>query len=277
MGRVYLCLGQYAKIPYSFDAARVRVFCMEELCYFLKENAYLLDESMFSIELAEWVGSQCGLKELEQRLRLMIKNKEKPESFVKLILEFTGYYDPVKIRETQRMVSASADVTLAEKRKARADYFLESKRYVLALQEYRNILADEEGLIPSFQGRLLHNMGVAQARMFLFEQAAASFGQAYRLTGEEECLLMYLSAQRFLLKEPDYLNFLTEHPEYYEASLRLEERMVARRAAWTDSRNESEIASMKSAFFAGEEETCARLMNEELDRLKEAYRDCVVQ
>lgn len=47
MSRVHLCLGRLADNPYTFEKSRVRVFSIEELCFFLRENAYLLDENIF--------------------------------------------------------------------------------------------------------------------------------------------------------------------------------------------------------------------------------------
>lgn len=277
MSRVHLCLGRTAAAPYSFDKARIRVYSVEELCYFLKENAYLLDETIFTRGLSDWLYKECGLPELGQKLNMLLKNKEKPEAFVTAIFEYTGYFRQEEIQETKRLVRVSADVSLVEKQKARADYFLESRRYVLAMQEYRNLLRDGEALAPDFSGKLYHNLGTAQARLFLFEKAAASFEQAYRLTGDPESLFQYLAAMRLHLKEPEYLNFLTEHTEYYEASLELEKRVVARKEAWVDSRNQSMVAEIKGAFFSGEEETCRELMRQEIGKLEEEYRDYVVQ
>ena len=48
MSRVHLCLGRLADNPYTFEKSRVRVFSIEELCFFLRENAYLLDENIFT-------------------------------------------------------------------------------------------------------------------------------------------------------------------------------------------------------------------------------------
>ena len=277
MGRVYLCMGKYAKVPYSFDSARIRVFCIEELCFHLKENAYLLDKDIFCESLVDWIEEECALPDLAKRLRSLLKIQDKPENYVRQIFEYTGYYDPKEAKEIQRQISVSGEVEPAQKLKTRADYYLESRRYVLAVQEYRNILGETRGMLPSFEGQLRHNMGVAQARLFRFEKAAEAFLQAYRLTGDERSLLACLSAMRLHLKEPEYLNFLMEHEEYYEASLKLEKQVVERRNAWTDIRNESTIASIRGAFFAGEEETCSRLMGEEMERLKDAYRDYVMQ
>jgi tetratricopeptide (TPR) repeat protein len=180
---------------------------------------------------------------------MLQKNKEKPEAFVTAIFEYTGYFRQEEIQETERLVRVSADVSLVEKQKARADYFLESRRYVLAMQEYRNLLQDGDALAPDFSGKIYHNLGTAQAKLFLFEKAAASFEQAYRLTGDPESLFQYLAAMRLHLKEPEYLNFLTEHAEYYEASLELEKRVVARKEAWVDSRNQSMVAEILRRGF----------------------------
>ena len=253
MGRAILCLGQYAKIPYTFEKTKTRVFCLEELCFFLKENAGLVDESCFTRELADWIGEQCGLPELAVRLRALMKGKEKPEVIVPQILEYAGCFSEKEIQETGQLIRLSADVSLPEKRKARADYFLENRRYAMAIQEYRRILDEEEKRIPSFDGKLYHNLGVAQAGLFLFEKAADSFETAYRLGGQQESLLAFLAAKRMRLSEQEYLAFLTEHGEYYEASLKLEKRVTARKEAWTGRRNNSRIASIRSAFFAGEE------------------------
>ena len=275
MGRAILCLGQYAKIPYTFEKTKTRVFCLEELCFFLKENAGLVDESCFTRELADWIGEQCGLPELAVRLRALMKGKEKPEVIVPQILEYAGCFGEKEIQETGQLIRLSADVSLPEKRKARADYFLENRRYAMAIQEYRRILDEEEKRIPSFDGKLYHNLGVAQAGLFLFEKAADSFETAYRLGGQQESLLAFLAAKRMRLSEQEYLAFLTEHGEYYEASLKLEKRVTARKEAWTGRRNNSRIASIRSAFFAGEEEQCGRLLRQETGRLMEEYRDYV--
>ncbi|HJC24021.1 MAG TPA: hypothetical protein H9761_09985 [Candidatus Eisenbergiella merdavium] len=273
MGRAILCLGQYAKIPYTFEKTRTRVFCLEELCFYLKENAGLVEPSCFTRQLADWLGEQCGLPELAARLRALIKGKEKPETIAPQILEYAGCFSEKEIQDTARLIRLGADVALPEKRKARADYFLENRKYAMAIQEYRRILNEEENRIPSFDGKLYHNLGAAQAGLFLFDKAEASFERAYRLGGQQESLLSFLAAKRLRLSEQEYLAFLTEHGEYYEASLKLEERMTARRQAWTDERNASRIASIRSAFFAGEEEQCALLMRQETNRLTDEYRD----
>ena len=277
MSRVNLCLGQYARTPYTFEKARTRVFCVEELCYFLKENAWLLDEAVLGKGLADWLEKECALPELAARFRAMVKGKAKVEELVTLILDYTGYYDEKKTAKLKRLLQASADVSMVEKQKARADYFLAGRRYALAIREYLGLLSREEEMLPSLRGRIYHNLGSAQAGLFLFEKAAASFEQAYRLNAEAASLRCLLAARRMYMSEAEYLEYLTENETYYDASLELENQVAERKQQWTDVRNESVLASIRSAFFAGEEAECSRLMEEETERLKDAYRDYVAQ
>ncbi len=36
-----LCVGEYCETAYNMEGLDIRVYCMEELCYCLKENAFL--------------------------------------------------------------------------------------------------------------------------------------------------------------------------------------------------------------------------------------------
>ena len=46
--RVSVCVGEYAKTPYCVPELGINVFSMEELCYCMKENVFLLDFSIIN-------------------------------------------------------------------------------------------------------------------------------------------------------------------------------------------------------------------------------------
>ena len=59
-----LCVGEYCETAYNIEELEIRVYCMEELCYCLKENAFLLDMSIMNDKLVDWIGeagSEGGL------------------------------------------------------------------------------------------------------------------------------------------------------------------------------------------------------------------------
>ena len=51
MGRVYLCLGQNAELPYYFEKAKVHIWNIEELCYFIRENAWIMAVSYTHLDV----------------------------------------------------------------------------------------------------------------------------------------------------------------------------------------------------------------------------------
>ena len=91
MGRVYLCLGKTAEVPWYFERARVHIWNIEELCYFMQENASILEPEVLNEKLAAWVGEQCGLPELARQLYAATKEKEPVTSFADALFEYTGY------------------------------------------------------------------------------------------------------------------------------------------------------------------------------------------
>ena len=65
-----LCVGEYCETAYNIEELEIRVYCMEELCYCLKENAFLLDMSIMNDKLVDWIGwESMGKKSCRQSHR----------------------------------------------------------------------------------------------------------------------------------------------------------------------------------------------------------------
>ena len=128
MRNAVLCVGNYAKQPYTFQKIGVKVYCVEELCYCLGENAYLLDHAIVSKELVDWIDKQCGLTQLAGELNGLINHQASESAFVGTILQYVGYQTEEEIHHIETVLSEGASMDAGEKRKARADYFLKTDR-----------------------------------------------------------------------------------------------------------------------------------------------------
>lgn len=277
MGRVYLCLGKNAEVPYYFERARAHVWNIEELCYFVRENAWLLEPAVLGKELIDWVGEQCALLELA-RLLAAAQQEEKPViGFVKALFRYTGYCSVEEAGQVEKILRLNESTSTLERSKARGDYFLESKKFVLALQEYEELLQELKGMEPSFLGKIYHNRGVAQAQLFWFEKAAASFEQAWKLTKSEASARQFLAAKRLELGEQDYVAFLADHPDLYEASLGLEDQVQSCSDSWKQSADAVFVLHATEALKDGAAHICRQMMQERVEPLQEAYRGCVVR
>lgn len=277
MGRVYLCLGKNAEVPYYFERARAHVWNIEELCYFVRENAWLLEPALLGKELTDWVAKQCGLPDLS-RMLLAASQEEKPVmGFVKVLFQYTGYCSMQEADQVEKILKLNESANILERAKARGDYFLESKKFVLALHEYDELLRQLKGMDPAFLGKVYHNSGVAQAQLFLFDRAAASFEQAWKLTKSEASARQFLAAKRLELGEQEYVAFLAEHPDLYNASLGLEEQVQRCNEKWKQDEDAVFILHATEALQDGAAHICLQMLNERAEQTKEQYRSCVIR
>lgn len=277
MGRVYLCLGKNAEVPYYFERVRTHVWNVEELCYFVRENAWLLEPSVLGRELAAWVGEQCNLPELSRALLAAIKKEDPVQAFVRALFLYTGYCSMEEADQVEKILRVNESSSALERAKARGDYFLESKKYVLALQEYETLLQGLTGMEPGFLGRVYHNCGVVQAQLFLFDQAADCFERSWKLTRDKESARQFLAAKRFALSEQEYVDFLAQRPDLYEASLALEERVEKCNAAWEESEDADFVRRAQKAKKDGAAHISRQMIAERIKPLQDAYRGYVVK
>lgn len=273
MSRVYLCLGKTAEDPWYFERSRVHVYTVEELCYFIKENIWLLPEGTCSSQLADWVGEQCGLSALRDKLLLTLKDGKGAEGFCEILFSETGYYGKRELEEVKRQLRCGSGVTDNQKQKARADYYLESGRYTMALSEYGEIIRERKGIATEFLGKTYHNQGIALAKLFLFEKAAASFEMAYKMTGNEECRISYLASLRLSMTEEEYLSFLVERPELHNISLKLEERVEQCVKSFRCSKQWEFLSRALEAKQNGAYEICDAMTEQKAVPFQEKYRE----
>ena len=231
--QAYLCVGEYSSVPYLIQGLETRVYCMEELCYCLKENAFLLDRTLMNDELLDWIRVRCGLPELADFLYPMVHRQGSLSTYVSAILQYVGLYEADAIRQVEQILKRGASLSSLEKRKEQIDYLVKKKKYMAAVRGYDGLLLrwaefGDKGLSVSgeeLKANIYHNKGVAYARLMLYGQAGDSFLSAYRITGNEEEYLCFLATKRLALSERQYVSFASGEMEHYELTLELEKKM----------------------------------------------------
>lgn len=225
MSQIILGTGTYASKPYYVDKFYVNLYSIEELCYLLVEKAELLDQDMMQRELVQWLDEQCGLNDLAHTLYSLLNQNGSLVAFVGTILEYVNLYPEEVIAQTEQVVKSNEGLNPYERKKAKADYMLQNRKYFMALKQYYSLLEQIPETDKILRGAVYHNMGVACAGMFMFEQAAEWFMRAYGQDKSGESLEMYLASLRMHYEEKEYITFIADHPEYHDASLRVERRM----------------------------------------------------
>ncbi len=225
MGQIILETGRYAEEPFYVEKFYVNLYSMEELCYLFVDKAELLDQDIMQHEMVQWLDEQCGLNQLAHSLYALLNQKASTVAYVGTILEYVNLYPEETIARTEEIIKGNEGLSPYERKKAKADYLLQNRKYYAALELYHSLLVQIPETDRLIRAKILHNMGVACAGMFMFKQAAEWFIQSYRIDQDKEGLISYLAALRMHLQEKDYITFVSEHPEYHEASLIVEKQI----------------------------------------------------
>ena len=235
-----LCVGEYCENAYHVEGLELEVHCLEELCYCLKENAFLLDLSLMNDKLVDWIGEACGVKELAKQLYPMVHKQGSLSVFVITILQYVGMYDAEDIAQVEQVLKQGAGLSNLEKRKSQIDYMVEKRKYAAAIRGYDLLLEtwanlEKEGKeLPAGKVRaaILHNKGVALTGLMLYDKAADQFREAWQTDPDRDHLDAYLAAKRMELTEDAYVAFAAQNPENYTESLELEKRIEQFEREW---------------------------------------------
>lgn len=238
--RVSVCVGNYGTIPYCVPGLEINVYCMEELCFVLKENAFLLDLSLMNDELLDWIREECGLKELAGALSPLVHRQGSLSALVVTIFRFVGLYDEGTVAEVEQVLKRGAGLSSIEKKKSQADYLVRKKKYNAAIRGYDSLI--EKWQEQSMAGEVLpaseclaliwHNKGVAFAGLMTYAKAADCFLKAYEAENRKDFYRDYLAAKRMEMTESEYVSFAAGNAEGYELALELEKDMERLTDEW---------------------------------------------
>lgn len=275
MGRALLCIGRRAGKPYYFEKSCQNLYSIEELCYVLGESAYLLDEEILDKKLVRWIEQECGLSELAGNLQMLVNQRATPAAFVGTILDYTGYYPKERKEQVESILKQGRNLSLYERKKAKADSFVKRQKYARAITEYDSLLKELPCLEKELLAKVHHNKGVAQSNLFAYEYAAEEFLKAYELLGNEEEYQAYLTAKRIALKEEEYIRYVAEHGEAYHCSLSVESRLLKIMKEWEKSEKAERMEALRNQKEYGNKNLYYKEVEQEINGLKQEYRDCI--
>ncbi len=270
-------LGREAENPFYFDKVYLNVYSIEELCYVLFENAFLIDNDIVSKDLADWIYKECGLSDLANSLYTLINQRAQAVSFVGTILDYAGYYTKEEVEKAESILRLNVSMSVFEKWKAKADFLYENRHYNLAIREYERVLETLNESETVLKSRILNNMGVTYMALYLTDKAAECFKRAYAENGNEEAFRNYVAAMRIKLPENEYIRFAATDDMVAKAGILVETEFKEAGEAFESTER---ARSMKDAFSLKEKgnstlyyEEVARM----IERVKSDYREVVLE
>ena len=275
--RVLTTVGKVASTPFYFEKVYVNIYTMEELCYVLYENAFLIDKDILNRSLVEWIDKECGLTDLARNLYMMVNTNALPGAFVGTILEYVGYYNADEIEKVESILKMNVSMNVFEKWKAKADFLYENKHYYLALKEYERVLSSIEDDDTELISRIYNNMGVTCMALCLYDSAVEYFKKAYGINNDATAFKHLLAAERLRLPENAYIKLIADSDDAYRMSIPIEGELEELKAEFDSS---DKAANLKSLFELKDKKDAAVYYDEIsaiTGELKEEYRDIALE
>ena len=156
MGSLILCHKKRAKQPYEITRVHMHIYTIEELCYYLCNNLYLIDYTIMNRQLCEWISGELELTKLAEELRDELTKNCSLEKFVTTILKESTIYSHAELNKIQNILEHLKNQRDVEREKYKADSLLASGEYASAILVYQAIINREwdESVGKEFYGHL---------------------------------------------------------------------------------------------------------------------------
>ena len=277
MSELILCSGRLSSNPYYIIGLGMNIYSLEELCYYLVKNAYIIDNDIMDEKLCDYVEAELDLKELADAMKKMLAEGVSLGEYVTTFLDIVGYLPEEELKQIKQVLVDNASLSFAEKRKKRADNLLNAKKFTRAIDEYQYVLQSIKKVEePDIYASILHNIGVAYARLFVYDKAAYYFRESVEIKPEKEAVIHYLQSLRMTMKRDNYDRFVLRMG-YDEHIIReAEERMVEAQRAVPDSEYSKALDEIKRLKADGRVNDYYSMIKKTFKSWKQEYRDQMI-
>ncbi|BCN30021.1 hypothetical protein [Anaeromicropila herbilytica] len=191
MGKIILCSGRKAEHPFYFKLTNTNVYSIEELCYYIYNNIYLIGDELYQPELADWLINEVKMNEIGIKLKEYIQNKHSMKDIVVSILCSADYYTEDEIIELIKVIDEIALLSPIRRLKLKADKYINYQNYSEAILLYQEIIGNKEAAVFTEEeyGNILHNIAIALLNISSYHEAAEYFESAYLRNKNPESLM----------------------------------------------------------------------------------------
>ena len=185
MSGYILCQTKKAGKPYFVENISTNIYSLEELCYYLYHNLYLVDSSVMNEGLCIWISEELDLPRLAAKLRPHLGKFASIEDVLYPIFKEINYltYDELKALNVKLAKLDQEAPLLRQKQKG-------------------------DALVANMS--IWHNLGCAYSYLFQMEKAVECFWEAFLTESSDKELICYLLAYRSVKKPEEYEKKLKE-------------------------------------------------------------------
>lgn len=228
MSSLILCNTVKAENPFYFELTGTNIYTIEELCYYIYNNIYIITEEIFNDDLVFWLREELEMAELSEKISDMLLHKNSLKDLVVTIFCSADYYTEKEIKALIEIMDSLEGMPILLRRKMKADNYMKYKNFSLAMKEYESILKSPKinELDSKDQGNIIHNLGIVRMNVSSFSAAAECFKDAYAKNNNKESLIHYLCALKLDKRDEEYEDALMNYNVKNDTIIDIEERFL---------------------------------------------------
>lgn len=209
MGQLILCKTPRAKQPFFIAGAKVNIYSLEELMYYLQSVRFVAREDFMNEPFVCWVETELGLSQLAGLLREKLAAESGLKDFFLPIEAANGYLTTSELQILNVQLQKYDHMSGLEAKKMYGDQFMHREQYVQAIHVYRLLLNDDQLIARQghIAGDIWSNLGCAYARLQDYGEAVECFIRGFMLNHRMETLQEAVDAA-CLSGEPELLEKL---------------------------------------------------------------------
>lgn len=203
MGKLIRCSSKIAERPFRFVLTGTGVYSIEEVCYYIRKNIFVLELDAFRHGFASWLRDELEMVETASKIDAMVKDQGSLRDIVVTLCCSCDYFDEQQINEMIQILSDTENLPARERLKIKADTELITGNHERALEAYTGILRSDDmrQASPAEYAPLFHNIGVAYGLLGEYDNAAEYFMGAYERNHKQESLKCALYALKMADRE----------------------------------------------------------------------------
>ncbi len=268
MSYIIFCKGKRAEKPFMVEDLKLRLYSMEELCYYVYSNVSLCDRELLQESLATWIEAQCGLPDLAESIRIVLKKDPRPERVAAQIFAYTDYLNRQERDAVCERIRKYTQLGYNERRKMRADYFYLDGKYREAIKDYEDMLEQKAYDDAKMKHHLLYNIGCCYAAMFYYDIAYGWFLHAAQMDiAQGEDVMAALFVKRMTLTDKEWEEYLDEHKEMAAMAPAMEKQLKDIQKQWEESSRAKTVENLKNHGQGRD-----KAYYEEVDRILEVWK-----
>lgn len=253
MGKLIQCSSPLALTPYHFRLTDTNVYSMEEVCYYIWHNIYMIQEEVFDREFVMWIEKELHMEETSHKLACLIQDHKNLKDIVVTICCSCDYYDEEEINALIRLMDEIEQMPVYARKKHKGDTYLACHSYEKALEEYEKVFESDEILHAEKEayGSIFHNMGVAYSNLAEFRKAAEYFLKAYEQNKKDASLSQGLFALRLSKDVEGYKKALVDFDVSPEKQLQWEKEYTQVISQSSQCREALKIEKLRNVMKSG--------------------------